>query len=114
MTKLTIVEREKGDVTILDLKGDVIFGEENSELRKAIRRLLGDGKKKIHLNFKLVGYVDSSGIGELISGFTAINREGGELKLSNLSNRVKDLLVITKLLSVFEIYEESDSPAGQK
>ncbi len=84
----------------------MIFGEGIIELRKAVRRLLGEGKKKIHLNLRLVGYIDSIGIGELISSFTAINREGGELKLLNPSTRVKELLAISKLLTVFEIYEE--------
>jgi anti-sigma B factor antagonist len=108
MGELTISERGAGDITILDLNGDVTFGEGNIELRRAIRRLLGEGKKKIHLNLKAVGYVDSSGIGEFISGSTAINREGGELKLMNLPPRVKELLAIAKLLTVFEVYDECD------
>jgi anti-sigma B factor antagonist len=106
MFELTIIERKSGDCTILDLNGDLIFGEGIIELRKVVRGLLGEGKKKIHLNLRLVGYVDSIGIGELISSFTAINREGGELKLLNPSTRVKELLAISKLLTVFEIYEE--------
>jgi len=114
MNKLTIYERETGDVIILDLNGDVIYGEGNIQLRNAIRRLLGEDKKKIHLNFQSAGYVDSSGIGELISAFTAINREGGELKLLNLSARVKELLDICKLTSVFEIYEERNLFASHK
>jgi anti-sigma B factor antagonist len=106
MTKLTFFERIEENVTILDLNGDITFGEGSVELRKSIRRLLSEGKKNIHLNFQSVGYVDSSGIGELISTLTAINREGGELKLLNPSIRVKELLAICKLLSIFEICEE--------
>jgi anti-sigma B factor antagonist len=100
MTKLTFFERIEENVTILDLNGDITFGEGSVELRKSIRRLLSEGKKNIHLNFQSVGYVDSSGIGELISTLTAINREGGELKLLNPSIRVKELLAICKLLSI--------------
>ena len=106
MTKLTFFERIEENVTILDLNGDITFGEGSVELRKSIRRLLSEGKKNIHLNFQSVGYVDSSGIGELISTLTAINREGAELKLLNPSIRVKELLAICKLLSIFEICEE--------
>jgi anti-sigma B factor antagonist len=102
MAKLIIFERESGDVTILDLNGDITYGDGSVELRKTIRRLLSEGKKNIHLNFQSVGYVDSSGIGELISSFIAINREGGELKLLNPSLRVKELLAICKLLSILD------------
>lgn len=112
MIKLRIYERVAEDVTILDLDGDVTFGEGSAELRRAIRKLLGEGRKKIHLNFKSVVYIDSSGIGELISGLTAVNREGGELKLLNIPARVEELLTICKLLTVFEIYEEQFSMAG--
>ena len=102
MTKLTFFERIEENVTILDLNGDITFDEGSVELRKSIRRLLSEGKKNIHLNFQSVGYVDSSGIGELISSFIAINREGGELKLLNPSLRVKELLAICKLLSILD------------
>jgi anti-sigma B factor antagonist len=108
MNKLTIYEREEQDVTFLDLNGDVTFGEGNALLRDAIREVLGKNRNKIHLNFRAVCYVDSSGIGELVSGYTAINRVGGELKLLNLSARVKELLIICKLLPIFDIYEESN------
>ena len=114
MIRLTAFERNFSDITILDLKGDITFGEGNLELRKEIRRLLSEGKKKIHLNLELVGYVDSSGIGELISSFTAINRDNGELKLLNPSTRVKELLAISKLLSVFDLSGEHNMFAGYK
>lgn len=114
MNKLTIFERVERDVTFLDLNGDVIFGDGNLLLRDAIREVLGKGRNKIHLNFEAVCYVDSSGIGELVSGYTAINRAGGELKLMNLSTRVKELLIICKLLPIFDIYEESNFVASQQ
>ena len=76
----------------------------------SIRRLLGEGKNKILLNLAGVGYIDSSGIGELVSSFTAVNKEGGTLKLLNLTQKIQDLLAITKLLTVFETYDnEADA-----
>ncbi len=110
MAELNISERQAGDVTILDMNGKVTTGEGSIALRSAIRRLLGEGKKKILLNLSGVGYVDSSGIGELVSSFTAVNKEGGNLKLLNLTQKIQDLLAITKLLTVFDVYEaESDA-----
>ncbi len=110
MAELNISERQAGDVTILDMDGKVTIGEGSIALRSTIRRLLGDGKKKILLNLSGVGYVDSSGIGELVSSFTAVNKEGGSLKLLNLTQKIQDLLAITKLLTVFDVYEtESDA-----
>jgi anti-sigma B factor antagonist len=106
MAELNITRRENKDITILDLSGDVTFGQGSTELRTGIRQELNNGKKKIVLNFKGVHYVDSSGIGELISGLTAVNREQGQLRLINLSGRFKELLIITKLLTVFETFEE--------
>jgi len=115
MAKLNISERQADDITILDMNGDVIFGQGNVVLRSAIRRLLREGKKKILLNFSGVGFVDSSGIGELVSGFTAINREGGQLELMNLPQRFQYLLEITKLLTVFDIFEnERDAISSYK
>ena len=105
MARLNISERRLGDVTILDLSGDITFGEGNLLLRAAIRRPLGEGRKKIFLNFAEVGYLDSSGVGELVSGYTAIGREGGRLKLFNLPPRIYQLLAITKLLTVFDVSE---------
>jgi anti-sigma B factor antagonist len=108
MAELNISERQVGDVTILDLDGKVTIGEGSVALRTAIRRLLEEGKKKILLNLAKVGYVDSSGIGELVSSYTAINKEGGELKLLNLTQKIQDLLTITKLLTVFDVYESEE------
>ena len=79
-------------------------------LRTAIRRLLEEGKKRILLNLAGISYVDSSGIGELVSSYTAINKEGGQLKLLNLTQKIQDLLTITKLLTVFDVYDsEADA-----
>ena len=108
MAELNITERQAGDVTILDLSGKVTIGEGSVALRGAIRRLLGEGKSKILLNLGSVGYVDSSGIGELVSSFTAVNKEGGTLKLLNLTQKIQDLLAITKLLTVFDVFEKED------
>ena len=106
MADINISERQAGDVTILDLEGKVTIGEGSVALRGAIRRLLGEGKNKILLNLGKVGYVDSSGIGELVSSFTAVNKEGGSLKLLNLTQKIQDLLAITKLLTVFDVFDE--------
>lgn len=110
MAELNLTERQAGDVTILDMNGKVTLGEGSVALRTAVRRLLGDGKKKILLNLGGVGYIDSSGIGELVSSFTAVNKENGTLKLLNLTQKIQDLLAITKLLTVFDVFDsESDA-----
>ena len=106
MAELNIRERQAGDVTILDMEGKITIGEGSVSVRSATRRLLEEGKKKILLNLAGVSYVDSSGIGELVSSFTTINREGGQLKLLNLTQKIQDLLAITKLLTVFDVYED--------
>ena len=105
MAELNIAERQAGDITILDMDGKVTIGEGSVALRNTIRRLLGEGKTKILLNLGGVGYIDSSGIGELVSSFTAVNKEGGTLKLLNLTQKIQDLLAITKLLTVFDVFE---------
>ncbi len=112
MAELNISERQAGDVTILDLSGKVTIGEGSVALRTTIRRLLGEGKNKILLNLGGVGYVDSSGIGELVSSFTAVNKEGGQLKLLNLTQKIQDLLAITKLLTVFDTFDDEGDALG--
>jgi anti-sigma B factor antagonist len=113
MSDITITERQAGDVTILDLEGMVTIGEGSVALRTAIRRLLGEGKNKILLNLAGVGYIDSSGIVELVSSFTAVKKEGGTLKLLSLTQKIQDLLAITKLLTVFDTFdEEADALAS--
>ncbi len=106
MAELNIRERQAGDVTILDLDGKITIGEGSVSLRGAIRRLVEEGKKKILLNLAGVGYVDSSGIGELVSSFTTISSKEGQLKLLNLTQKIQDLLTITKLLTVFDVYDD--------
>jgi anti-sigma B factor antagonist len=110
MAELEVTERQAGDVTILDMSGAVRMGEGAVALRNAIRGLVEQGKKKILLNLGGVKNVDSSGIGELIANFTTVRREGGQLKLLNLTEKIQNLLVITKLLTVFDAYDnESDA-----
>jgi anti-sigma B factor antagonist len=109
MAELNINERQAGDVTVLDMSGKITIGEGSVALRSAIRRLIEEGKKKILLNLSQVSYVDSSGIGEFVASYTAINREGGQLKLLNLTQKIQDLLAITKLLTVFDTYDDESS-----
>jgi anti-sigma B factor antagonist len=105
MAELDVKERQAGDVTILDLNGSVRMGEGAVSLRNAIRGLADQGKKKILLNLAAVKNIDSSGIGELIANYTTITRDGGQLKLLNLTEKIQNLLVITKLLTVFDSYD---------
>jgi anti-sigma B factor antagonist len=105
MAELEVKERQAGDVTILDLNGSVRMGEGAIALRNAIRSLVEQGKKKILLNLGGVKNIDSSGIGELIANYTTISRDGGQLKLLNLTEKIQNLLVITKLLTVFDSYD---------
>jgi anti-sigma B factor antagonist len=98
--------RQLDGVTVVDMSGRITLGEGSVVLRDAIRDLLGKGQKKILLNLGDVTYIDSSGIGELVSAFTAVRREGGELKLLNLTKKVHDLLQITKLYTVFDIKDD--------
>ncbi|MDX6528380.1 MAG: anti-sigma factor antagonist [Blastocatellia bacterium] len=106
MAELNIKQRQAGDVTILDLNGEVRIGDSATALRGAIRGLIAAGNQKILLNLAGVKYIDSSGIGELIANYTSVGRGGGQLKLLSLTEKVQDLLVITKLLTVFDVYEE--------
>ena len=108
MAELNITERQVGDVTILDMSGKITIGEGSVALRTAIRRLLEESKKKILLNLAGVGYIDSSGIGELVSSYTAINNAQGQLKLLSLTQKLQDLLTITKLLTVFDTFDSEE------
>jgi anti-sigma B factor antagonist len=101
--------RTVGDVKILDCSGKLTLGEGTSSVRNSVRGLLDGGSKKIVLNFKDIGYVDSAGIGELVSTYTSVVNGGGTLKLMNLSSKTHQLLTITKLLTVFEIFESEQS-----
>jgi anti-sigma B factor antagonist len=98
--------RSVDGITVLDLSGRITLGEGSVVLRDVIREILGKGEKKILLNLGDVTYIDSSGIGELVSAFTAVRKEGGELKLLNLTKKVHDLLQITKLYTVFDVKDD--------
>ena len=106
MPALYMTLREDGPVTIVDLSGRIALGEGSALLRKTIRDLVETGQKRILLNLGDVTYIDSSGIGELVSGFTAVRNREGELKLLNLTKKVHDLLQITKLFTVFDVYND--------
>ena len=106
MAELDVKERQAGDVTILDLSGEVRIGEGSISLRDSIRKLADQGKTKLLLNLAGVRYIDSSGIGELIANYTTVSRQGGQLKLLKLTDKVQNLLVITKLLTVFDTYDD--------
>lgn len=103
---LTIHTREVGHVTILDVRGRIVLGDEIHQLRDAVRGLIAEGKKKIILNLADVDYIDSSGVGELVGCFTTVRNAGGELKLLNLSQKVQDVLYVTKLYTVFDIRDD--------
>ncbi|MBO0799355.1 MAG: STAS domain-containing protein [Blastocatellia bacterium] len=107
--QLEIKERTVGEVVILELSGKITIGEGSVQLREAVSRLLEAGRNRIILNLAAVSYVDSSGIGELVSRYTTTKNTGGRLKLLNLPKKIKDLLMITKLLTVFEIYEDEQA-----
>jgi anti-sigma B factor antagonist len=105
MAELDVKERQAGDVTILDLSGEVRIGEGAVSLRDSIRNLSDQGKKKVLLNLAGVKYMDSTGVGELIANYTTVTKQGGQLKLLSLTDRIQNLLVITKLLTVFDSYD---------
>jgi anti-sigma B factor antagonist len=102
---MQIDERVVNGVTILDLKGKMTLGEGDELLKDKINSLLASGKKKLVLNLEGVPYIDSAGLGEIVRTYTTVSRQGGNLKLLNLTKRIEDLLSITKLLTVFETYD---------
>jgi anti-sigma B factor antagonist len=103
---LLINSREVSHVTILDIRGRIVLGEEIHLLRDTVRNLIADGKKKILLNLADVDYIDSSGVGELVGAFITVRNGGGELKLLNLTQKVHDVLHVTKLYTVFDIRDD--------
>lgn len=103
---MDIKERVVDGVSVLDLSGKIVLGEGDSQVRDRIKDLLADGQRRILLNLGDVNYVDSAGLGALISSYTTTKREGGQLKLVNLTKRIQDLLAITKLITVFDTYDE--------
>jgi len=110
MTNLNITERQNDSITILDLEGKIRLGEGSAELHEALRLLAERNEKKILLNLAAVSYIDSSGLGELVSGFSKLHKSGGELKLFHLSERSNELMKMTGLLTVFDVYD-SESEA---
>src|SRR5579863_3474737 len=103
---MTIKTRQSGDVTIVDVSGRIQLGEGSTSLRDTLRDLVAQNHTKILLNLGDVSYIDSSGIGELVAGFTTVTGRGGQLKLLNLTKRVTDLLQITKLYTVFDVHTD--------
>ena len=103
-----IEERTVGDVVVLDLKGKITLGEGDELLKDKVNSLVNQGQRKILLNFADVPYVDSAGLGEVVRTYTTVSRQGGTLKLLNLTKRISDLLSITKLLTVFETFDSEN------
>ncbi len=103
---MQIDERVVGDVTILDLRGKMTLGEGDELLREKVSSLVSQGQKKLIMNLDGVPYIDSAGLGEIVRTYTTVSRQGGKLKLLNLTKRIEDLLSITKLLTVFEVFED--------
>ncbi|HEY1732312.1 MAG TPA: STAS domain-containing protein [Terriglobales bacterium] len=106
---MKVSTRQVDGVTILDLSGRITLGEGSVQLRDAVRDLLAKGQKNVLLNLGDVNYIDSSGIGELVSAYTTARNQGGELKLLNLTKKVHDLLQITKLYTVFDVKDDEAS-----
>jgi anti-sigma B factor antagonist len=107
---MQIDERVVGDVTVLDLKGKLTLGEGDQQLRDKVSTMILEGHKKLLFNLEAVPYIDSAGLGEIVKTYTTVKRQGGSLKLVNLTKRIEDLLLITKLLTVFEVYDnEADA-----
>jgi anti-sigma B factor antagonist len=104
--------RDAGQVTVVDFSGRITLGEGSALLRKTIRNLLEDQRTLLLINLGDVDYIDSSGIGELVSAFTAVKNRGGELKLLNLTKKVRDLLQITKLYTVFDVHSDERTAIG--
>ncbi|HEX9930436.1 MAG TPA: STAS domain-containing protein [Pyrinomonadaceae bacterium] len=110
MSKLTIRERQINNASVLDLEGKLKLGEGNQEFHDAIRTLVEKGRKNIVINLENVSSIDSSGLGELVAGYVAVTRSGGQINLLHLSKRVHELMFMTKLLTVFDVYD-SESEA---
>jgi anti-sigma B factor antagonist len=102
---MQIEERQVGEIMVLDLKGKITLGEGDEALKDKINSLLLQGQKRILLNLADVPYIDSAGLGEIVRTYTTVSRQGGQLKLVNLTKRITDLLMITKLLTVFETFD---------
>jgi len=104
--------RQVDSVMVIDMSGRITLGEGCTQLRELVREQLGKGKKQLLLNLADITYIDSSGIGELVSAFTAVSHQGGQLKLLNLTKKVHDLLQITKLYTVFDVHDDEAKAIG--
>jgi anti-sigma B factor antagonist len=109
---MTISERAVGSVTLLDVEGQLTFGDGADRLQDKVRSLLQQGRKQLIVNLAGVVYVDSAGLGQLIQSFATTSKQGGALKLVHLTRRLQDLLVITKLATVFESYDNEPAALG--
>ena len=109
---MNIKERVVEGVSILDLSGKIVIGEGDVQIRERIKDLLADGQRQILLNLGDVSYLDSAGLGALIGSYTTVKREAGQLKLMNLTKRIQDLLAITKLITVFDTYDNEKEAIG--
>ncbi len=105
MSTLNINERRNGSVVILDLKGNIRLGKDNTDIHQALRNLVEKGEKNVLINLAEVSRIDSSGLGELVAGYATLQKNGGDLKLLNLTLKVNELMMITKLLTVFDVFE---------
>ena len=105
---MQIEERAVGDIVVLDLKGRITLGEGDQLLKDKVNSLVNQGRKRMVLNLAGVPYIDSAGLGEIVGSYTTVSRQGGSLKLLNLTKKITDLLAITKLLTVFEAFESED------
>lgn len=105
---MKIEKRKKGDVVILDLKGKILIGEGIDVLRDSINETISEQETKVLLNFAEVPYLDSTGLGEVVRSYTSIKKAGGVVKIVNLTNKVRDLLSVTKLITVFDTFEDED------
>src|ERR1700691_1645856 len=100
-----MTDREVGGVSVLDIEGRIVLGEESNAFREKVKALLAAGKKKIILNLAQVGYIDSAGLGTLVATFHSARSQGATLKLTNLGSKFKEVLQVTKLMTVFETYD---------
>ncbi len=113
MSNLTISKRQAEGVTIVDLAGKVALGETNQQLHESMRQLVQEGKKNVVLNLANVTMIDSSGLGELVAGYATLEKNDGTLKLANIPDRILELMTITKLYTVFDVFEnEADAVAS--
>jgi anti-sigma B factor antagonist len=105
MSSLSITQRQVRGAVVVDLEGKILIGETNRQLHEAIRQLVAEDKKRVILNLEKVVMIDSSGLGEIVAGFSTLVKAGGALKLVNMPARVTDLMTVTKLYTVFDVYD---------